>query len=145
MLKITGYRKSQLLKYNAKIIRYIGKIVSKKIFKYTLGGAYVSDFDLTAANDHATGITTDGTSIWVVDHSGTKAYKYTVSGSLDSEFPLDGGNSNARGITTNGTNIWVVDAVDDKAYRYDMTGTFVSDFSLSAANGAPQGLTVTPR
>lgn len=95
---------------------------SQKAFKYTLGGAYVSDFDLTADNEDATGITTDGTNLWVVDHNDARAYKYTMSGSLDSDFALDGGNSNARGITTNGTNIWVVDVGTARVYKYTMAG-----------------------
>ena len=114
---------------------------SKKVFKYTLGGAYVSDFALTAANNHATGITTDGTNIWVVDHKDAKAYKYTMSGSAVSDFALDDNKSNARGITTNGTFIWVVDRKANRVEKYTMAGGFLSSFPLTAANADPQGIT----
>ena len=114
---------------------------SNKAFKYTLGGAYVSDFDLTAANDHATGITTDGTNIWVVDHDDDVAYKYTMAGALVSQFTLVGPNANATGITTNGTNIWVVNQSPTRVYKYTMAGGFLSNFTLTAANADPQGIT----
>ncbi len=114
---------------------------SNKAFKYTLAGVNQSDFDLTAANDQASGITTDGTNIWVVDHADAKAYKYTMTGSAVSDFSLDAANTNARGITTNGTNIWVVDWGTARVYKYTMAGAFVSSFLLNAANADPQGIT----
>ena len=50
-----------------------------RAYKYTMGGAYVSSFGLTAGNNRPRGITTDGINIWVVDSSDDEVYKYDMS------------------------------------------------------------------
>ena len=56
-------------------------------------------FALTAANADATGITTDGTNIWVVDVVDAAVYKYDMAGTFDTSFNLSAANADPQGIT----------------------------------------------
>ena len=85
---------------------------NQKIRAYNrLTGAAVTadDITLTANNDNAQGMHTDGTTIWVVDNTDSKVYAYTLStGTQDTnkEFSLDTANADAAGIVKLGTNFY---------------------------------------
>ena len=70
-------------------------------YKYTLAGALESSFALTSANADPTGITTNGSQIWVVDAADLKIYSYRTDGVYISagDIPLTGPNADPQGIT----------------------------------------------
>ena len=87
------------------------------------------------------GITTDGSSIWVVEKEDQAVYKYDPSGNLLSSFGLVAANANAEGITTDGSSIWVVDKTNLLVYKHNLSGTSQGSFALAAANGDARGIT----
>ena len=107
-------------------------------------GARVTSEDITLAadNDNASGMHTDGTTIWVTDNSDDKVYAYTLStGARDTskEFSLDAANSNADGIVKIGTSFYVADgSASGTVYVYNSSGTKTADFSTF---GYPNALT----
>ena len=73
-----------------------------------------------ADNGSATGIWSDGTTMWVADAEDDKVYAYTLrSKRRDSgkEFLLAAGNTSPVGIWSDGTTMWVLDA-NKKIYGY---------------------------
>ena len=89
------------------------------------------DFDTLSAagNVYATGIWSDGTTMWVVDNVdgyGEKIYAYNMATKArvpakDFNTLEAAGNDHPRGIWSDGATMWVVDDVDDRVYAYDMT------------------------
>jgi len=74
-------------------------------------------------NDHAEGISSGLTTMWVVDHDDDVLYGYDVrTKALVRTITAlrDSGNGHARGIWTDGTTIWVADHHDDKVYGYNL-------------------------
>ena len=110
------------------------------------------DFDtlLSAGNREATGIWSDGVTMWVADTGfDTKIYAYdrtTKQRVPGKDFEtLAAGNGSPRGIWSDGVTIWVVDErlVDAKIYAYDMTTKARvpgKDFALVADNFSPKGI-----
>ncbi|WP_207396457.1 Ig-like domain-containing protein, partial [Bremerella alba] len=103
-----------------------------------------SSFSLDAANSAAKGITTDGTTIWVVDDGADKVFVYSASsGSLQGSWSLDSSNANAGGITigaqSGSTSLWVVDYNDNIVYHYG-SSTTVTSGSLSATDTFELGM-----
>ena len=112
-----------------------------------------SDLDglIAAGNETPQGITSDGTTIWILDNNDRKIYAYSkYDGSRDpsKDFTnlVSSGNSHPIGIFTDGSTMWVTDAQDDKIYAYEATGDHSRfsnrDFNSlgSAGNGKPRGL-----
>jgi hypothetical protein len=103
-------------------------------------GDYVTRWPCTAGSTLPTGITTDGTNIWVVDTVTTDSVdKYAMDGTYVSSFNLV--NGDPEGITTDGSNIWVSDENAKKVYKYAMDGTYIGSWSLHANNTTPRGIT----
>jgi sugar lactone lactonase YvrE len=105
-------------------------------------------------NAQLTGITTNGTDIWLVDSSADKVYKYTgaasrLSGSQNaaSSFNLvkaSSGNTNPQDLVTDGNSFWVVDGTSHKVFKYTLSGSSLGSWSIDAANAHPTGITVNP-
>ena len=104
-----------------------------KIYAYdmvTRVRAPTKDFDTLSAagNVYATGIWSDGTTMWVadnVDGYGEKIYAYNMGTKArvpakDFNTLEAAGNDHPRGIWSDGATMWVVDDVDDRVYAYDM-------------------------
>ena len=83
----------------------------------------------SAGNDHAEGIWSDGTTMWVADHDADRIYAYRLSdGARVEELEFDlynrspfAGNHHARGIWSDGTTMWVADHDDDRIYAYRLS------------------------
>ena len=83
----------------------------------------------SAGNDHAEGIWSDGTTMWVADHDDDRIYAYRLSdGTRDEASGFDlynrllfEGNHHARGIWSDGTTMWVADHDDDRIYAYRLS------------------------
>lgn len=79
-----------------------------KVFKYTLAGALVGSWTISAANSKPTGITIDPANVsdvWIVDSGTDRVYRYVAaagrtSGSQNAaaNFALTSGNTNPQGI-----------------------------------------------
>lgn len=99
-------------------------------------------------NKNARGITTDGTSIWVVNTARKdRIYKYATDGSYQGRFDLDAGanNKNPRGISVSrdGATLSVVDFTSDTVFHYSAanTGQGAFDaFELNSGNNRPEGI-----
>jgi Calx-beta domain len=134
-----------------------------KVFKYTgaasrLSGSQsaTSSFALNGSNTSPMDLVTDGTSIWVVNDSGTdKVFKYTVAGSLLGSWAMTGGGGSPTGITLDPSgaspDLWVVDNATDKVYRYAAargltsgSQTAAATFALNPADANPQGIADPP-
>jgi hypothetical protein len=114
--------------------------------------AAASSFALDRANGNPRGITTDGTSIWVVNSAGTdRVFKYDMTGTFLGRWDIDPANDRPTGITIDPTGtsdaIWIVDNLSDTVYQYDggatrIGGSAVADsvFTLAATNTNPQGI-----
>ena len=103
-----------------------------------------SSFSLGTGNTSPTGITTDGTTIWVVDDGADKVFAYTASnGTLLGSWSLDSQNGNAGGITigtgSGATSLWVVDSTDARVYHY-ANSTSATSGSRSATDTFDLGM-----
>lgn len=99
-------------------------------------------------NKNARGITTDGTSIWVVNTARKdRIYKYSTGGSYLGRFNLDASvnNKNPRGISVSqdGATLSVVDFTSDTVFHYSAAnpgqGAFDA-FELHSGNNRPEGI-----
>ena len=91
--------------------------------RYSVAGAYQDNsFALATENSHAEGITTDGTSLWVVDKDADKVFRYDMGGDLQSSFSVEPA-THPEGIAYDGASIWVVDKDTDTVYRFAVDGT----------------------
>ena len=112
--------------------------------------ASVSSRDITlhSSNGNATGVWSDGTTVWVSDQGDDKLYAYTLAdGTRDTskEFSTHSDNATPSGIWSNGTTIWVADSVDYKFYAYTLAGgarASGKDFDMAGApaNALPLGI-----
>jgi hypothetical protein len=124
---------------------------NKKVYVYNNAGGLLGSWTANGLSA-PTGITTNGTDIWIVDSSTDKVYKYAgaatrLSGSQNaaSNFNLNNQNGNATDLVTNGTNIWTVNsAASDKVFRYNMTGTLQGSWTIDSRNTSPTGITLDP-
>jgi hypothetical protein len=133
------------------------------VFKYTgaasrLTGSQnaASSFKLNKSNKDPKDLVTDGTSIWVVNDSGTdKVFKYTLTGTLLGSWTLTGGGGSPTGITLDPSggqqHLWIVDNATDRVYQYDNARSRTSgsqsvstSFALAAGNTNPQGIADPP-
>ena len=110
-----------------------------------------SSFALDGNNRTPRGMTTDGTSLWVVnDAAQDSVFRYDLNGNLYGSWIIDPSNRAPRGITIDPTtmdNVWVVDGAKDKIYEYSgatnlATGDKQADaeFDLDSTNPSAQGL-----
>ena len=112
----------------------------RKVYKYDLLGNSVGDFDLDPDNRDSQGITTDGTSIWVVDKDDRLIYAYGMSGGSAGSFEMKMANRDPKGITRDESFFWVVDDNGRKVFKYDASGCNVGAFDLADANRDPRGV-----
>ena len=80
--------------------------------------------ELDGDNDRATGMWSDGTTLWLLDNAdgaGDAVYAYDLATGErveEREFALDGSNRAPRGIWSDGTTAWVSDSGQDKLFAY---------------------------
>jgi Calx-beta domain len=129
---------------------------NKNVYVYSNHGVLLGSWSAGGLSYSAqlTGITTDGTNIWLVDSYADKVYKYTgaatrLSGSQNatSSFSLvsgRNGNSNPQDLVTDGTSIWVVDGSALKVFKYTLSGSSLGSWSIDPANTHPTGITIDP-
>ena len=105
-------------------------------YKYNASGVYegVSFTRESGKPPNMSGITFDGTSLWVVGTAHDKAYKYSVSGAYEGvSFDVSQDSRNS-GITWDGTNLWVIGYIGDKVYKHIPAVGIESDTSFGGQN-----------
>jgi hypothetical protein len=127
---------------------------NKNVYVYSNHGVLLGSWSAGGLSSSAqlTGITTDGTDIWLLDNYTATVYKYSgaaglLSGtqSADSSFPLDNANTNPHGIVTDGVSLWSVDAgITGQVFKYTLTGSLLGSWAIDPANSHPTGLTINP-
>ena len=104
---------------------------------------------LDPGNDEATGLWSDGETLWVAQNSdggGDGVYAYDLASGErreDREFELDGANLAPRGLWSDRTTIWVSDSGKDKLFAHDLESgerLAARDIELSDANDDPRGI-----
>ena len=103
------------------------------VFKHAENGTSLGDLTLARANSHAVGITTDGTSVWVLDADDAIVYRYNTSGAPLDSFALTTDSEALEGIATDGTYLWVTDEETAQVYRYSTLGGLLDSFSAAPA------------
>ena len=79
---------------------------------------------ITAGNDHAWGIWSDGATMWITDDGDGKLYAYRLSdGTRDAgkEFDLAPFVANPSGIWSDGTTIWVAELFHSRFYAHRLS------------------------
>ena len=111
---------------------------NKNVYVYTNHGVLLGSWSAGGLSSSAqlTGITTDGTDIWLVDSYADKVYKYTgaasrLSGSQNaaSSFTCHTGNGNPQDIVTDGTSIWIVDGTRSRSSSTQLSGSWLGSWS----------------
>ncbi len=113
-----------------------------------------SSFKLNKSNHNPKDLTTDGTSLWVVNDTSSvdRVFRYTVGGTAEGSWVIDSANSRPTGIAVspNSTGrIWIVDALTDRVYEYAAAASRTSgaqassnQFALNSQDGNPEGVAV---
>ena len=105
--------------------------------------------ELDGGNDRATGMWSDGTTLWVADNAdgaGDAVYAYDrESGERveEREFALHETNRAPRGFWSDGETVWVSDSGQERLFAYDLaTGERLEEreFALAAGNSDARGI-----
>ena len=105
--------------------------------------------ELDGGNDRATGVWSDGTTLWVADNAdgaGDTVYAYDrASGERlsEREFALAEANRAPRGFWSDRSVVWVSDSGRERLFAYDLaTGERLEDreFALAAGNSDARGI-----
>jgi hypothetical protein len=133
---------------------------NKNVYVYSSGGTLLGSWSAGGLNGavQPTGITTNGTDIWLLDSKLSKVYKYTnaasrLSGSQSaaSSFSLvsgRNGSTNPQDMVTDGTSFWVVDGSALKVFKYPLPppnssqATLLGSWAIDPANTQPTGITI---
>ena len=104
---------------------------------------------LHADNDGPKGLSSDGTTMWVVDNGEDHIYGYNLGDKAynsGKSFGLDTDNHSPRGITNSDGTMWVINDSPKKAFAHNVgtTGTFGSmltakEWALDTDNDVPEG------
>jgi hypothetical protein len=133
---------------------------NKNVYVYSTSGTLLGSWSAGGLSSSAqvTGITTNGTDVWLVDSNADKVYRYTGAASrllgsqnAASSFVLVSGkghnttgSSNPQDIVTDGTSFWVVDGSSLKVFKYTLSGSLLGSWSIDPANAHPTGITIDP-
>jgi len=96
-------------------------------------------WDTSGQSNHPSGITTDNTSIWIVDRDDLKVYRYDMAGAYLDFIDISGNCPNPWGITVNSgaTHLWIYDYDDLSVHRYTVAGVHVDSFpTLEVTEGS---------
>ena len=102
------------------------ELVTDELFAYNLStGARLPDQDigLHSENSQATGIWSDGITMWVVDNGGGKLYAYDLATNAHvpaRDIDLHASNNLAFGLTSDGSTMWVGQGFSRRLYAYDL-------------------------
>ncbi len=96
-----------------------------------------------------TGITTDGTDVWIVDAWRNRVYRYEDAASAtdgrhtaSETFRLNLRNRAPTGLATDGTHLFVSDSRRDRVFVYDFSGSLLREWQLDRRNRRASGIAV---
>ncbi len=121
-----------------------------QIYKYTMTGSSVSNFDTSTAGMSAIrGITTDGNFIWAIDTDDNAVYKFNMSGTWQLNWSLSPAPSpQGIGVSADGSRIWAAQGgAGDAVYEYegiglpDTTPPVISYYNVTNENGCENWFT----
>ena len=114
-----------------------------KIGSETTGVYSGTSFSVASQDTRPSGITWDGTHLWVVGDSNNAVYKYTAAGTYTgTSFSVASQDTQPSGITWDGTHFWVVGTNGDAASKYTSAGVYTNtNFSVASQESTPQGIT----
>ena len=100
-------------------------------------------FDVGTEAPDPTGITWDGTYLWVVDHNNDEVFKYTTAGVYTGvHFDVGTEDGLPLGLTWDGTHFWVVGKTNLEVYQYNSTYDYTGvHFDIGGETSDPQGIT----
>ena len=112
-----------------------------KVYRYSpITGSLLGTLSLHTPNRSAKGITTDGTSFWVLDEDDKEVYRYSMAGVFLDSFSLTTPAAHLEGITLDGSTFWIVDK-DEGMFHYSLSGTFLGEsFALDSENSHAEGI-----
>ena len=120
----------------------VDSLGDRHMYAYTLatGARDTSkEWTLPSENNNPTGIWSDGTTMWVVDHTDRQHVRlHTGDGSARHEQGVDTafGECFPTGIWSDGTTMWVVDRTDRRMYAYTLaTGARDTEQGVDTAFG----------
>ena len=118
---------------------WFGGDVKEYVSKYWMNGTLSSTFSTSGqgTDGNPRGVTTDNTSIWVINNLG-RVDRYNMIGAFQDYFNQS--VQEITGLQTNGTFIWIVDILPNKMYKYFMNGTNHSNWALNTTNSNPIGI-----
>ena len=98
-----------------------------------------TSFDISNETTFSTGITFDGSHLWVLDQGADAVFKYTTSGTYTgTSFSVANEETTPRGITWDGTHFWIVGVNTDTVYQYTAAGVYTgTSFSVSSQETSP--------
>ena len=118
--------------YFAGFILGTGKV---RAYNYDYTEVTAEDITLHSDNGDASGLETDGTTMWVLDRIDSKIYAYTISTKArdtTKDVTLHADNDGGSGLTKTATHFYVADRTDNKVYAYTTAGTRAAtkDFAI---------------
>jgi len=115
--------------------------------EYTLAGAYVGSFDVSALTTFPEGITFNPNTgnLYVVDGAGgAVVIEYTTAGVMVATFPINGSSQDGIAYDPVRNSYWIYDSGTDSVTHYDVAFTFLEAFpgTSAAGFGGGEGLAV---
>jgi hypothetical protein len=113
-------------------IIFIGKYYS--VYRYNTTGNYLGSSFLTTSTDamNISGLSNDGTWIWITDSVTNKVYKFYINGTY-AGFSFNATMNGLKGINVNGTDIWIMN--NSVVQRYDYNGNYIESFNIQLSGG----------
>ena len=154
----TGHQVNLSAGRNAVTITVTAEDDTEKIYRVNINRGVTTPYGWKASDDLdgliaagqtlARGITSNDTTIWILDGVDDAIYAYRKSdGTRDSSKDFDtltaAGNEEPTGITTYGATMWVADFTDNKLYAYNVTTKArdtSEEFATHADNDTPSGI-----
>ena len=101
-----------------------------------------TNFSVASQDTSPSGITWDGTYLWVVGYGSDSAYKYNTSGTYQSvSFSIASQDSSPEDIAWDGTSFWVLGGNTDTVYKYNASGVYQNvSFSVASEESSPEGI-----
>lgn len=117
-----------------------GSGLTGSMYKFSTSGSVLKNFDLVSTSP--TGVTWDGTYLWVSDSTNGYVYRYTTEGSNTKRINMS--EPGSAGLTWDGEYLWNFYQASDIMSAYDpKSGAQVHTFDLTAEMPSDDGVGLT--
>jgi hypothetical protein len=120
-----------------KIISFFIAIIFSSSLSFAATGDVLSSF--TAPSAGTSGVTFDGTYLWLIDTLNRDFVKVTKTGSVVSSAAIPASIGTPVDLEFDGTNLWVTDITSDKIFKVSTAGAILSSFDCPCTQ--PMGIT----